>query len=218
MSDNDGGAVALVTGAGRGIGFEVSRQLAQRDMIVLLGVRNLEKGEAPIPEGAASVVWVSLPSPTTAQPAAFSATASPCRGSQDTRNHGRRTRSMKALGLAWPRIPAERFEPTVAFFRDVVGLEEERLEEDFAILRLPGGGAVEIFGPSRAGQEQFATGPIVGFRVEDVRGAREEMEAAGVEFIGPVHAGEGGAAWCHFRGPDGKTYEIMQLPDGELPE
>lgn len=59
MSDNDGGAVALVTGAGRGIGFEVSRQLAQRDMIVLLGVRNLEKSEAPIPEGAASVVWVA---------------------------------------------------------------------------------------------------------------------------------------------------------------
>jgi hypothetical protein len=100
---------------------------------------------------------------------------------------------MKAPGLAWLEIPKERFEPTVAFCRDdVVGLKEERLEEDFAILRLPGREAVEIFGPSRAGQVQFATGPVVGFRVEDVRGAREEMEAAGVEFIGPVHAGEGG--------------------------
>ena len=59
MPDNDGGAVALVTGAGRGIGFEVPRQLTQRDMIVLLGVRNLEKSEAPIPEGAASVMWVA---------------------------------------------------------------------------------------------------------------------------------------------------------------
>lgn len=125
---------------------------------------------------------------------------------------------MKALGLVWMGIPTERFEPTVAFFRDVMGLEEERLEGDFAILRLPGGEAVEVFGPSHAGQDQFATGPIVGFRVEDVRGAREEMEAAGVEFVGPVHAGEGGAAWSHFRGPDGKTYEIVQLPDGEPPE
>ena len=56
------------------------------------------------------------------------------------------------------------------------------------------GGAVvlvEAFGPSRAGQERFATGPIVGFRVEDDWGVREVMEAAGVEFIGPVRAGEG---------------------------
>jgi predicted enzyme related to lactoylglutathione lyase len=34
---------------------------------------------------------------------------------------------MKALGLAWRReIPTERFEPTAAFYRDVMGLEEER--------------------------------------------------------------------------------------------
>jgi hypothetical protein len=81
------------------------------------------------------------------------------------------------------------------------------------------GGAVllvEAFGPSRAGQEPFATGPIVVFRAEDVRGAREVMEAAGVGFTGPVRAGEGGP-WSHFRGPDDRVYEIMQHPGGELP-
>ena len=40
------------------------------------------------------------------------------------------------------------------------------------------------------------------------------MEAAGVEFIGPVHTGEAGTAWSHFRGPDGKVYEIVQRSDG----
>jgi NAD(P)-dependent dehydrogenase (short-subunit alcohol dehydrogenase family) len=38
--------VAVVTGANRGIGLEVVRQLAEGDYIVVLGSRDLEKGEA----------------------------------------------------------------------------------------------------------------------------------------------------------------------------
>jgi len=39
-------AVALVTGANRGIGFDVCRQLAQRGHTVMLGARDRSKGEA----------------------------------------------------------------------------------------------------------------------------------------------------------------------------
>ena len=123
---------------------------------------------------------------------------------------------MKVKGLVWMGVPTDDFEGTVAFFRDVMDLEEEMREEDFAVLRLPGGETVEVFGPSLRGQEQFATGPVVGFLVDDGSAAREEMEARGVEFIGPVHAGDAGRAWSHFRGPDGKVYEITQVPDGEV--
>jgi hypothetical protein len=42
-----------------------------------------------------------------------------------------------------------------------------------------------------------------------VREARADLEAAGISFLSPVEESDDGAAWSHFRGPDGNVYEVI---------
>jgi catechol 2,3-dioxygenase-like lactoylglutathione lyase family enzyme len=115
-------------------------------------------------------------------------------------------------GLGWLGIRTPHFEQTVALFRDVMGLEVIREEHDVVGLRFPDATEMEVWRPEDDFHTFFSTGPVVGFRVSDVEGARARMEAAGIEFIGPVQHREG-ASWAHFRGPDGNVYEIVGQAD-----
>ena len=45
-------------------------------------------------------------------------------------------------------VPTRHFAETVAFFRDVLGLEAEREDAVFAVLRMRSGEAVEAFAPA----------------------------------------------------------------------
>src|SRR5215469_9314332 len=52
--------VAIVTGANRGIGLEVCRQLAAKGFTVLLGARDIKKGRAVAAKLSSEVVAVEL--------------------------------------------------------------------------------------------------------------------------------------------------------------
>jgi NAD(P)-dependent dehydrogenase (short-subunit alcohol dehydrogenase family) len=46
MNENESKRIALVTGGNRGLGYETCRQLAQLDLTVILGARDLTKGKS----------------------------------------------------------------------------------------------------------------------------------------------------------------------------
>ena len=119
---------------------------------------------------------------------------------------------MKVLGLGWLGSRTSEYATTVAFLKDVFQLTPEIEESGFAVFRLANGDTVEIFGTDDEHHQHFTTGPVAGFRVDDVRAAQAEMEAAGITFFGSPESSPDGYSWSHFRAPDGNVYEIMSTP------
>jgi predicted enzyme related to lactoylglutathione lyase len=116
-------------------------------------------------------------------------------------------------GVSWVGMETQRFAEACRFFEEVFGLRRRSAAVDFAELECPNGDLVEIFGP-RSGHPayQFARSPVVvGFSVDDIESARRRLERSGVTLLGDVvRDPEGGAAWQHFRGPDGLVFELNQ--------
>ena len=119
---------------------------------------------------------------------------------------------MEIIKLCWVGTRTDNAEPTVVFFRDVLGLRPEPLGEDFWMAKLPDGGKVEIFGPRTDHNRHFDSGPVAGFLVDNVPAATEELRAAGVEILLEPEVDQWGNAWVHFRAPDGNIYEFTQDP------
>ncbi len=125
---------------------------------------------------------------------------------------------MEVERLGWLGVRTERFDETVRFFEEVLGLRSLLREPGRAMFEVGNGDPVDVFDANHARYAHFTTGPVVGFTVADVARARRELEAAGVEGIGPVLEGLG-FRWAHFVGPDGNVYELQQrlADDGGRP-
>ena len=104
-------------------------------------------------------------------------------------------------------VRTERFDETVAFFRESLGVPLEPFGPDFAWSRMGNTSQLEIFGPRDPEHDHFTTGPVPEFLVEDLPAALAELRAAGVEILGTPHV-EGTEGWLHFRAPDGNVYGL----------
>ena len=115
---------------------------------------------------------------------------------------------MKVHGIAWVGTRTGRFEETVAFFRDVLGIPFVSDRPDFVFGQMPDSSVMEVFGPSDRDHTDFTTGPVPEVLVDDLRAGLAELQAAGVEILGdPVVDGPDG--WVHFRAPDGNVYGLV---------
>jgi catechol 2,3-dioxygenase-like lactoylglutathione lyase family enzyme len=122
---------------------------------------------------------------------------------------------MRVRGLMWMGLRTPQFDEMVAFFRDVMGMEPGRDQPGIARFQMTDGANLELYQLDEESHAFFTTGPVVAFRVDDVDVSRATMEAAGIEFIGPIQR-MGKTSWNHFRAPDGTVFEILSKPDQEV--
>jgi hypothetical protein len=114
--------------------------------------------------------------------------------------------SMRVLGIGWLGTRTDHFPEMVTFATNVLEMTPAVSEPGLAIFTLPDGDEFEIFGPENNGLP-YPDQPVAAFLVEEVESARTEMEAKGVEFLGPTER-SGDSAWAYFRAPDGRVYEL----------
>jgi len=102
--------IALVTGANKGIGKEISRQLAAKGILVLMGARDRERGEKAVADLRAQGLSVEfIPLDVTSQASVESAAA------EVQRRHGRLDILVNNAGVALDWVPAS--ELTVELFQ-----------------------------------------------------------------------------------------------------
>jgi predicted enzyme related to lactoylglutathione lyase len=116
--------------------------------------------------------------------------------------------TVKLKGIGWVGLRTEKFAEMAKFYEEVFGLKQAHERPNGFSFRLPNGDTIEGVEPPE--DNPFTTGPIPGFEVDDAVAARAEMEAAGIQFIGPMRGGPPRNTWSHYYAPDGNIYFICQ--------
>lgn len=115
---------------------------------------------------------------------------------------------MAVHGIGFVGMRSDRLDEMVKLFGDVIGVPPERQTGNLPGFRLADGTVLELCGSGDGYHAFFKTGPVVGFRVDDLEATRLKMVEAGIGFIGEVQSADG-KSWQHFYCPDGTVAEII---------
>ena len=115
---------------------------------------------------------------------------------------------MRVLGYTWAGVRTSDLDSAARFFTDMLGLQRVHEGKGLVQFELPSGQLFEVFG-EESRYFQFHQCPVIGFQVEDVRAAKQELQDRGVEFVTEVFGGAD-ECWTYFRGPNGYLYELWQ--------
>jgi predicted enzyme related to lactoylglutathione lyase len=112
---------------------------------------------------------------------------------------------VNVTGVDFIAVPTQDFERADAFYADVLGLERSKRWGNMPAGEFENGTVTIALMQSDAfGLEFGHHSHPVAFQVDDVRAAREELEAQGVEFMGDIID----SGVCHmapFKDPDGNA-------------
>ena len=120
---------------------------------------------------------------------------------------------MANLRLSYVNVEVSNLDRSVAFFRDAVGLPLKFADGQFgyASFETPGAGFALAQSPEGSVVGRH-TG--IGFMVEDLDAAHEELVAAGVDFTRPPTKEPWGGYMAVFADPDGNTFYLDQIDPG----
>jgi catechol 2,3-dioxygenase-like lactoylglutathione lyase family enzyme len=125
---------------------------------------------------------------------------------------------MSDLDLGWPRwigVVADDLEALRRFYRDVLGLQELEAGEGWIEFDMGAGRKLEVLARDPDTPQYANRGYKVGFTVEDIRAAADELVARGVERVSEIEGGpQSGQYWCYFRDGEGNLFEIAQKMEG----
>ena len=112
---------------------------------------------------------------------------------------------MKVEGADFATIFVNDFPRAKEFYGGTLGLEHS---DDYG--RIPGGEfetgnlTLQVLDSASVGRKFAPNGSPIALQVDDVAAAREELEAAGVEFLGET-IDSGVCHMAHFKDPDGNA-------------